>query len=63
MVWLESSQAPEASIRGPETMTDEELRVNSERTTENLMEVFEDPIFKTQGKEMELEEIDFWRGL
>ena len=40
-------------------MTDEELRVNSERTTENLMEVFEDPIFKTQGKEMELEEIDF----
>lgn len=41
--------------------SDEELLRNSERATEDIMKVFEDPIFQggMGSGEMELEEVDF----
>jgi hypothetical protein len=39
--------------------TDDEVRYNSERATEKIMEVFNDPIFQLDERGMELEEIDF----
>jgi hypothetical protein len=32
--------------------TDEEILRDSERATEKIMEVFDDPIFKKEGSEM-----------
>lgn len=40
-------------------VSDEEILLNSERATEKIMEVFNDPIFQHSDGMMELEEIDF----
>jgi hypothetical protein len=50
------SEGP-SGLRG--AATDEEMLRNSERATETIMEVFDDPIFRQEGQAMELEEIDF----
>jgi hypothetical protein len=44
-----------------ELASDEELLRYSERATETIMEVFEDPLFREGANyaEMELEEVDF----
>ena len=61
LTWLQRGSSIQGNHPENQTMTDEELRINSDRVTENIMEVFNDPIFTSEGKEMELEEIDFWR--
>jgi hypothetical protein len=40
-------------------LNEDEMRVNSERATEKIMDVFNDPIFQQGDRAMELEEIDF----
>ena len=59
MTWLQRTSATATPAHGVDLMTDEELRDNFERTSENLMEVLNDPRFASEGSEMELEEIDF----
>ena len=59
MAWLQRGSTGQDLQPESQAISDEELRRNSERATENIMEVFNDPMFTAEGKEMELEEIDF----
>lgn len=62
--WVQASAQPNALAPTDDMITEEELQYNFDRATENIMEVFEDPLFKTRDVQMELEEIDFWyKGL
>jgi|688.fasta_scaffold538013_1 hypothetical protein len=40
-------------------LTEEEILSNFERTTDQIMEIFDDPVFSNDGRTMDLEEIDF----
>lgn len=57
--WLarETEDAPEAARDCPPS--EEELLSNFDRSTEKIMEVFDDPIFRSSAAAMELEEVDF----
>jgi hypothetical protein len=59
MLWMEANSNSQSNTSDREMMTDEELMEGSERATESIMEVFNDPFFMGEGKIMELEEIDF----
>lgn len=60
MDWLENEQRQQYERREVNVMVnDDEILINSERATEKIMEVFDDPIFQQSNRTMELEEIDF----
>jgi hypothetical protein len=40
-------------------LTEEEMISNFERATDQIMQIFDDPIFSNDGRTMDLEEIDF----
>jgi hypothetical protein len=56
---MQASAQPEVSALSDDMVSEEELKYNFDRATENIMEVFEDPFFRTGDVQMELEEIDF----
>jgi hypothetical protein len=57
--WLQRTPLPEPRCASDEMMSEEELRWNFDRATENIMAVFRDPVFSAAGAKMELEEVDF----
>lgn len=61
LTWLQESSEERAAPIPDEMISEEELRYNFDRATENIMKVFEDPVFQTECPEMDLEEVDFWR--
>ena len=52
---MEMNSNSQCNTSDREMMTDEELMEGSERATESIMEVFNDPLFTAEGKTMELE--------
>lgn len=57
--WLQTSAQPQASPSDEAMISDEQLKYHFDRATENIMKVFEDPVFSSEESKMELEEIDF----
>lgn len=53
--WLEGQPPYQAANVNRDPPTDEEILRNSERATEKIMEVFNDPIFQEDPTGMELE--------
>ena len=60
--WLQkdSEWQPNQPQTTSDIMSDEEMRANAEKSTNDLMEVFQDPVFSCETGIMELEEVDFW---
>ena len=59
MTWLQRSSEAQQTQATAETISDEELKWNFDKATENIMDVFNDPVFSSEETMMDLEEIDF----
>ena len=43
-------------------LSESEMKDDYEMATDEIMKVFEDPIFEENDRKVSLEEIDFWRS-
>lgn len=53
--WYESQSQEPTSTNCGEMLSDEEIKLNSEKATANIMKIFEDPIFHHEDSMMEME--------
>ena len=53
--WLKGEAQQTSSPSCGEMLTDEEIWLNSERATSNIMEVFNDPVFQQDHASIDLE--------
>ena len=57
LAWLKNEDRER--IESDFTVSDDEILQDSERATEDIMEVFNDPVFQHKDGMMDLEKIDF----